>query len=433
MQADERFVWNSHLLREFTVRPEMKDYMIPLVHGFIFIKSSTINGKQFQFNLISRRSRHRAGVRYYMRGVDDDGSAANFVETEQLILYNGNVSSFVQTRGSIPLHWSQRPSLKYKPKPQLDPAHNSQTASIQLHFDKQIVCYGQQMVINLINQKGAEKTLGDAFQYFIKTLKSLAVCYDAFDFHKECSKMQWQNLDKLINRLSPTQEEYGYYMEQSGTVTSRQTGVFRTNCIDCLDRTNVVQSMLASKSLAVQLQVFGIMSSGENIETKKEFQRIFKNVWADNADYCAKQYAGTGALKTDFTRTGKRTPLGALKDGYNSAIRYYYNNFADGFRQDAIDLFLGNYTINPWETVSSPLQRTSSWLVRILPLVLLLGVSMLLICLIIPTTNPVYQLLYVIFWSLLIILCIIYVYLNGPQFVDSPKLVQLAPSEKKTA
>ena len=25
-------------------------------------------------------------------------------------------------------------------------------------------------------------------------------------------------------------------------------------------------------------------------------------MWADNADFCAKQYAGTGALKTDFTR-----------------------------------------------------------------------------------------------------------------------------------
>ena len=28
----------------------------------------------------------------------------------------------------------------------------------------------------------------------------------------------------------------------------------------------------------------------------------FITVWADNADNCAKQYAGTGALKTDFTR-----------------------------------------------------------------------------------------------------------------------------------
>ena len=44
------------------------------------------------------------------------------------------------------------------------------------------------------------------------------------------------------------------------------------------------------------------------------------------------------SLSTSFAilfehRTGKRTLLGALKDGYNSAIRYYYNNFQDGYRQ----------------------------------------------------------------------------------------------------
>jgi len=29
---------------------------------------------------------------------------------------------------------------------------------------------------------------------------------------------------------------------------------------------------------------------------------LFDAAWADNADACSKQYAGTGALKTDFTR-----------------------------------------------------------------------------------------------------------------------------------
>lgn len=73
------------------------------------------------------------------------------------------------------------------------------------------------------------------------------------------------------------------------------------------------------------------------------------SVWADNADACSTQYAGTGALKTDFTRqreninrehgfrtdfrTGQRTKLGLLMDGKNSAIRYYKNNFCDGYRQ----------------------------------------------------------------------------------------------------
>ena len=43
--------------------------------------------------------------------------------------------------------------------------------------------------------------------------------------------------------------------------------------------------------------------------------------------------SGTGALKTDFTRTGKRTLRGILNDGWNSTLRFYINNFLDGPRQ----------------------------------------------------------------------------------------------------
>ena len=57
------------------------------------------------------------------------------------------------------------------------------------------------------------------------------------------------------------------------------------------------------------------------------------------------QYSGTGALKTDFTRTGKRTTQGALNDLSNSCIRYVKNNFFDGWRQDSFDLFVGRYEV----------------------------------------------------------------------------------------
>jgi len=45
------------------------------------------------------------------------------------------------------------------------------------------------------------------------------------------------------------------------------------------------------------------------------------------------QYSGTNALKTDFTRTGKRTKMGAMNDLQNSIVRYVKNNFKDGVRQ----------------------------------------------------------------------------------------------------
>ena len=38
--------------------------------------------------LISRRSRKRAGTRFNARGVDEDGLVANFVETEQIFIYD---------------------------------------------------------------------------------------------------------------------------------------------------------------------------------------------------------------------------------------------------------------------------------------------------------------------------------------------------------
>jgi len=57
--------------------------------------------------IISRLSNERVGTRFNVRGVNDDGNVANFVETEQLIVYEEQESSFIQIRGSVPLFWEQ--------------------------------------------------------------------------------------------------------------------------------------------------------------------------------------------------------------------------------------------------------------------------------------------------------------------------------------
>lgn len=80
--------------------------------------------------------------------------------------------------------------------------------------------------------------------------------YEAFDFHNECRKMRYDRISILIDRLAHEQDEFGYFLINSeGMIISTQEGVFRTNCIDCLDRTNVVQSLLARRSLTIVLQV----------------------------------------------------------------------------------------------------------------------------------------------------------------------------------
>jgi hypothetical protein len=45
--------------------------------------------------------------RFNVRGCNDEGHVANFVETEQVIFLDNEVTSYVQTRGSVPLFWEQ--------------------------------------------------------------------------------------------------------------------------------------------------------------------------------------------------------------------------------------------------------------------------------------------------------------------------------------
>lgn len=90
------------------------------------IKDARVNGKPFTIALVTRRSRFRPGTRYFSRGIDSHGNVSNFVETEQIVLYDGDDAkqpsvglkqlSYVQTRGSIPVYWSQIITLKYTPR-----------------------------------------------------------------------------------------------------------------------------------------------------------------------------------------------------------------------------------------------------------------------------------------------------------------------------
>ena len=88
------------------------DHLItPVIHGYLDIQEGcTINSTVFKLILISRRSYlverrsegnryNNIGRRYTTRGLDEDANAANFVETEQILVRrNGEVSSYVQVR-----------------------------------------------------------------------------------------------------------------------------------------------------------------------------------------------------------------------------------------------------------------------------------------------------------------------------------------------
>ena len=62
--------------------------------GAVEIKTVYVGKTQAKACLISRLSCERAGTRFYVRGTNDDGHVANFVETEQVIT---SVIDFINT------------------------------------------------------------------------------------------------------------------------------------------------------------------------------------------------------------------------------------------------------------------------------------------------------------------------------------------------
>ncbi len=71
---------------------------------------------------------------------------------------------------------------------------------------------------------------------------------------------------------------FSYFaVSKEGALQNQQTGIFRTNCVDCLDRTNVVQTLFSKRILEQQLKRYNVIKYNETIDSYKQLSNIFKN------------------------------------------------------------------------------------------------------------------------------------------------------------
>ncbi|KAI5061915.1 hypothetical protein GOP47_0022454 [Adiantum capillus-veneris] len=425
-QVDSRFVWNKQLWDNL-YKMQFDSFALPVIQGSFQTYELELKKTLLKVSLIARRCVRRIGTRMWRRGANSNGDVANFVETEQILQVNGCVASYVQVRGSIPIIWEQVVDLTYKPKIKL--ANLDETPRVvERHFRELTERYGFVVAVDLVNQHGSEAVLGMAYANAMQTLTTVNanIHYVPFDFHQICGQVKFEKLASLYEDIKDKLSKQGYFLMMDGCdIVEKQIGVVRTNCIDCLDRTNVTQSLLGRKSLEVQLQRLNIFEQSDTIDKFPNLDVKLKTLWADHGDNVSLQYSGTSALKGDFVRFGKRTVHGILKDGYSGLARYYYNNLHDGKRQDALDLAAGHYTAS--RGFSFREDRTSMKILTYLPLVAAVVFAGLVF-----TTKSLrnaqqdgYQLLYAFIWGTLTIVITALVRSNGRRFTSRPYLCKL--------
>ncbi|KIP01492.1 hypothetical protein PHLGIDRAFT_113019 [Phlebiopsis gigantea 11061_1 CR5-6] len=442
--ADDRFFWNKFLQSRFidvtlaNSDQNLSPYILPVIYGTFDIRPAHINGHHIRLCLTSRRSRYRAGTRYFRRGIDHQGHVANFVETEQVLLVDqpsvdgaseeASVQlSFVQVRGSIPLFWAEVNTLRYKPDLQIMSLQDTLDAA-KKHFDEQVSEYGQESLVSLVNHKGYEKPVKEAYEHTMAELNLPKVRYQYFDFHSECKNMRWDRISVLLDQMEEDLKQQGYFHLDSLKLepVHLQTGAVRTNCMDNLDRTNVAQAAFAKWTLNRQLRALGILNENESIDSYDDLIKDFREMWSDHANEISAAYSGTGALKVDFTRTGKRTRVGLLEDGYKSVMRYLKNNFFDGARQDAFDLMTGTWTPRRgWQPASLVADRRPL-VTRAMPYALWFSVFMIFAGLTLPRTSDYSLFYYFLFWFVWVAVSLTFIIVHGIEYVNWPRLLPLS-------
>ncbi|XP_045721767.1 synaptojanin-2 isoform X6 [Mirounga angustirostris] len=326
------FFWNQLLhvpLRQHQV--SCCDWLLKVICGVVSIRTVYASHKQAKACLISRISCERAGARFHTRGVNDDGHVSNFVETEQTIYMDDGVSSFVQIRGSVPLFWEQ-PGL------QVGSHHLRLNRGLEANapaFDRHMVLlkeqYGKQVVVNLLGSRGGEEVLNRAFKKLL-----WASCHAGdtpminFDFHQFAKGGKLEKLENLLRpQLKLHWDDLDVFAKGENVSPRFQKGTLRMNCLDCLDRTNTVQSFIALEVLHLQLESLGLNSK----PIADRFVESFKAMWSLNGHSLSKMFTGSRALE------GK-AKVGKLKDGARSVSRTIQSNFFDGVKQEAIKLLL---------------------------------------------------------------------------------------------
>ncbi|XP_048643579.1 polyphosphoinositide phosphatase isoform X4 [Marmota marmota marmota] len=351
------------------------------------LKSETTQSRQESFDIFedeglitqggsARRSSKFAGTRFLKRGANCEGDVANEVETEQILcdasvmsFTAGSYSSYVQVRGSVPLYWSQDISTMM-PKPPITLDQADPFAHVAaLHFDQMLQRFGSPIIIlNLVKEREKrkhERILSEELVAAVIYLNQFlppehTIVYIPWDMAKYTKSKLCNVLDRLNVIAESVVKKTGFFVnrpdsycsilrpdekwnELGGCVISTgrlQTGILRTNCVDCLDRTNTAQFMVGKCALAYQLFSLGLIDK-PNLQFDTDAVRLFEELYEDHGDTLSLQYGGSQLVHRVKTYRKIAPWTQHSKDIMQTLSRYYSNAFSDADRQDSINLFLG--------------------------------------------------------------------------------------------
>nr|XP_054753115.1 polyphosphoinositide phosphatase-like [Lytechinus pictus] len=380
IQTKPKFAWNHFLWSKLQdqVHP---CWAIHIVHGFVGQCNVCVFGRPVLITMIARRSAEYAGTRFLKRGANSEGGVANEVETEQIVhdaslseFKTGRFTSYVQHRGSVPALWSQDVTT-IVPKPPISIDMADPFAHLAgCHINDLFSRFGAPViVVNLVKKREKRKRESHLTEALTASLAYLNqflppthhVQYIHLDMARYTKNKHADVMSRLEKIASSSVEKTGIFLSGHGIHPSipvregartnipregsceqifiRQMGVVRTNCVDCLDRTNTAQFVTGKYALGHQLYSLGVVDN-PLLEFDSDVVRMLEDLYEDMGDTLALQYGGSQLVHSISTYRKIAPWTSHSRDIKQTLSRYYSNAFSDNDKQSAINLFLGVFT-----------------------------------------------------------------------------------------
>ncbi|XP_050449978.1 polyphosphoinositide phosphatase isoform X3 [Cataglyphis hispanica] len=204
------------------------------------------------------------------------------------------------------------------------------------YYSQRYLFSSQNNSIRKLHKTNSNSTLSSNLNDTKSSINSLT----KMDYNRQTNSIHGSNSNTDVNKLNELNQIENKVAEcfaRRGTV---QTGIIRTNCVDCLDRTNTAQFAIGKCALGFQLCALGVLESPK-LEFDSDCVRMLEELYEDHGDTLALQYGGSQLvhrIKT-YRKTAPWTSQG--NDIMQTLSRYYSNTFSDQEKQHTINLFLG--------------------------------------------------------------------------------------------
>lgn len=374
---------NSSQELDGSVNPVSMLYVPAFIRGF-FGCSMNQYSKSY---LITRLCCQWSGTRFNRRGLEpgNSGVCANMAISSLWIASTERaqrrVAVFDILRGSIPRRWEQRTNLAIRPPIRLLSSASRSAPVDELTCHLHLVAHIMPMIrylccIDSTSEGRGEKVLSEAYrdavqQYqnerkansdryaglpavgyvkicvgtlVLKKFKTFdtvsdSICRKAEDICRQDSEDECEipNFTKWSGASDTSGAEN--HEDNGSGIVAHQTVYYRVNCVDCIDRTNIVQSCLVSRVIPKMLDyvLSQVEEEGRRSEEKAATQSVMRML-KDQGYIISFLYSGTTHHLTSYPIRGRVYPQDYIKIACVILMRWYQQNFFDGKKQDGVSL-----------------------------------------------------------------------------------------------